>query len=153
MSFQIKPGDLTDSRVVALLQEHIEDMFRTSPPESVHTLDLKALQKPEMSLWVMWDQDVAAGCVALKDYAGRWAEIKSMRTSNAYRGRGVGKLLLQHVLNIASQRRYQCLRLETGIEDFFQPARQIYQRYGFTQRGPFAGYREDPNSVFMEKQL
>lgn len=153
MTMLIKPDNLSDNRVVTLLQEHIDDMFRTSPPESVHTLDLTALQKTDISFWVIWQQNEPAGCVALKDYNGKWAEIKSMRTSNAFRGKGVGKLLLEHILKVAEQRNYQCLRLETGSQDFFEPARRIYQRYGFAVRGPFEGYTEDPNSVFMEKQL
>lgn len=35
----------------------------------------------------------------------------------------------------------------------FEPARALYARYGFEPCGPFAGYRVDPNSVFMTKRL
>lgn len=150
---EIKPDLVTDSRVVAILEEHIADMYRTSPPESVHTLDLESLRKPDVNFWVIWHQDTPAGCVALKEHETSWAEIKSMRSAKAFRGNGVGKLLLQHVIRVAEQRNYQFLRLETGIEDFFKPARDIYQRYGFSIRGPFAGYRDDPNSVFMEMAI
>lgn len=150
---KIIKDDVSNANVVALLEEHIQDMYATSPPESVHTLDLDALRQPEISFWVVWDEDKAAGCVALKQHADDWAEIKSMRTSNHYRGKGVGKLLLEHVLLQASERGYQCLRLETGSEPFFAPARNIYQSYGFEVRGPFADYTNDPNSVFMEKLL
>jgi putative acetyltransferase len=48
---------------------------------------------------------------------------------------------------------YRRLLLETGSSDFYLPAQRLYQRNGFAARGPFAGYREDPNSVFMELGL
>jgi putative acetyltransferase len=76
-----------------------------------------------------------------------------MRSAGKFRGQGLGKQLLEYILNVARQRNYQYLRLETGCEDFFEPARGIYQRYGFVVRSPFANYTDDPNSVFMEKSL
>ena len=76
-----------------------------------------------------------------------------MRSTSKLRGQGLGKQLLEYILNVARQRNYQYLRLETGCEDFFEPARGIYRRYGFVVRRPFANYTEDPNSVFMEKAL
>jgi putative acetyltransferase len=36
---------------------------------------------------------------------------------------------------------------------FFEPARRLYQKFGFVICGPFAGYRLDPNSVFMSRPL
>ena len=37
--------------------------------------------------------------------------------------------------------------------DYFEPARKLYASFGFTKCGPFATYLEDPNSVFMTKEL
>ena len=36
--------DLSGGEVLALLEEHISDMYATSPPESVHALDVNALK-------------------------------------------------------------------------------------------------------------
>ncbi|BDX06906.1 GNAT family N-acetyltransferase [Planctobacterium marinum] len=149
----IRLDDVMEPQVVALLEEHIADMYATSPPESVHTLDLAALRQPDISFWSVWQGDEALGCVALKEHERHWAEIKSMRTSNASRGQGIGKVLLEHVIAVAKQRGYQMLRLETGAEPFFEPARSLYSGYGFRVRGPFADYSNDPNSIFMERVL
>ena len=46
-------------------------------------------------------------------------------------------------------RSYRRLSLETGSQPGFAPARQFYTRHGFTPCAPFAGYVEDPNSVYM----
>jgi putative acetyltransferase len=35
----------------------------------------------------------------------------------------------------------------------FAPARALYARYGFVVCEPFAGYRLDPNSVFMTLEV
>jgi len=43
--------------------------------------------------------------------------------------------------------------LETGSMDAFAPAHRLYASYGFKPCGPFADYIEDPNSVFMTKEL
>ena len=150
---KIKPDDLSNKKVIALLEEHIDDMYRASPSESVHTLDLNSLRSDAVSFWVLWQNSDPVGCVALQEHANSWAEIKSMRSANHARGMGIGKQLLEFVLKVARQRDYEFLRLETGCEDFFKPAREIYKRYGFLERKPFADYSDDPNSVFMEKAL
>ena len=45
------------------------------------------------------------------------------------------------------------LSLETGSMLAFEPARQLYLRFGFTECAPFADYEEDPNSIHMTKAL
>jgi putative acetyltransferase len=37
--------------------------------------------------------------------------------------------------------------------DFFMPARALYVSFGFKNCPPFSDYSEDPNSVFMTKEL
>ena len=39
-TIDIQIGDLTDERVLRLLTDHLDDMFATSPAESVHALDV-----------------------------------------------------------------------------------------------------------------
>jgi putative acetyltransferase len=45
------------------------------------------------------------------------------------------------------------LSLETGSWAYFQPARALYRKQGFVECPPFADYREDPNSIFMTREL
>jgi putative acetyltransferase len=150
---RIQSDDLTGPEIAALLQEHLNDMNAVSPPESKHALDLAALKASDISFWTIWLQHQLAGCVALKQLNTRQAEIKSMRSASAFRGQGVGKLLLQHVISEAKSRGYQQLYLETGAMEYFAPARSLYLSFGFESCAPFAGYKEDPNSVFMRLQL
>ncbi len=128
-------------------------MHEITPPESIHALGLEALRAPDVTFWTAWEGDELLGCGALKELGANTGEVKSMRTAAAHRGRGVGKRLLEHILEEAEKRGYARLYLETGAMPAFAPARALYLRYGFTACGPFADYTDDPNSVFMTKRL
>lgn len=150
---QIQLDDPHRDDVLALLEEHLADMYATSPPESVHALDPAALALPGVSFWTARDDGLLLGCVALKRLSDDHAELKSMRTATAARRRGVAGRLLDHVLTTSRQRGHRRISLETGAEDYFAPARTLYAARGFTECGPFEGYVLDPNSVFLTLAL
>ena len=76
-----------------------------------------------------------------------------MRTAAAHLRKGVGAGVLTHIVQEARRRSYTRLSLETGPMDAFAPARAFYSKFGFVCCQPFAGYVNDPNSVFMTKRL
>ncbi|MBM4256211.1 MAG: GNAT family N-acetyltransferase [Deltaproteobacteria bacterium] len=149
----IRRDDLRGSEVAELLNEHLRDMHRVSPPESIHALDLEGLRQPAITFWTIWDEGILAGCGALKELDPQHAEIKSMRTAFSHRREGVAKQMLQHLLEEAKRRGYARVSLETGSMEFFIPARTLYANFGFEYCPPFADYIDDPNSVFMTKAL
>ena len=150
---EIRQDDLRGAEIIALLREHLEEMRRISPPESVHALDLEGLRRPEITFWTVWRGAELAGCGALKALADGHGEIKSMRTAVRHQRTGVASHLLGHILAQAQQRGFRRLSLETGSMAHFEPARRLYASFGFRPCGPFAGYGEDPNSVFMTRTL
>lgn len=139
--------------VLALLEEHLADMYATSPPESVHALDPGALDAPGMTFWTLREDGVVLGCAALKELEPGHGEVKSMRTATAARRRGVAARLLDHVVGEARARRLARLSLETGSQDFFAPARALYASRGFVECEPIPGYAPDSHSVFMTLPL
>ncbi|KIC66621.1 GNAT family N-acetyltransferase [Pseudarthrobacter phenanthrenivorans] len=146
------------SDVQQLLSEHLADMFATSPAESVHALDHSALSAPSITFWTAREDGNLLGCGALKlldSPTGQATdgELKSMRTTESARSRGVATRMLRHILDDARARNLERVCLETGTEDYFAPARRLYARHGFTECPPFADYVPDPNSVFMELRL
>lgn len=149
----IKVDDLTGSEVAVLVGEHLQGMAQHSPPESVHALNLEALKKTEITFWSAWERDELMGCGALKELDRQHGELKSMRTSSLHLRKGVAKRLLQHIIEEAKNRGYRRLSLETGSMDAFEPARRLYASFGFQYCEPFSDYIEDPNSVFMTKEL
>jgi putative acetyltransferase len=153
MTMQIRRDDLSDPRVHALLREHLDDMRRWSPPESIHALDLDALRAADLRFWTLWDGEELLGCGALRELDAAHGEIKSMRTARAHRRRGVARAMLDHLLAQAQALGYTRLSLETGSMAAFGPARALYVGAGFQPCPPFADYRPDPNSVFLTRGL
>ena len=156
----IRLDDLSDPRIAAFMQEHLRDMRATSPPESVHALDMDQLRRPDIRFWTAWlpdDTEPAPGRLvgtgALKHLSDEHAELKSMRSAEGLRGLGVGRAILEHVLGQAVDLGYQRVSLETGSQPFFEPAHQLYRRYGFADCDPFGSYGPDPNSRFMTREL
>lgn len=149
----IREGGLDDPQVIALLRDHLAGMAELSPPESIHALDLDGLRHPGIRFWSAWCDGVLLGCGALKELDGAHAELKSMRTATAHRRAGIGAAMLRHIIDEARRRGYRTLSLETGSMDGFAPARRLYAKAGFVDCGPFADYRDDPNSVFMTRTL
>jgi len=150
---RIRQDDLRGPEIQALLDEHLRHMRASSPPESVHALDLEALRQPAVTFWTVWTDAGLMGCGALKQLDVRHGEIKSMRTAQAHRRSGVARAMLAHIVDEARRRGYARLSLETGSQDTFEPARRLYARAGFVECPPFEGYTDDPNSVFMTLAL
>jgi putative acetyltransferase len=150
---QIRIDDLSGPEIRELLEEHLASMRRISPPESVHALPLEELRRPEITFWTAWENNELLGCGALKELDAEHGEIKSMRTSSHHLRKGVAASLLDYIIGEATRRGYRRLSLETGSMKTFEPAHQLYARGGFTVCGPFADYAQDPNSVFMTKEL
>lgn len=132
----IRLDDLADPRIAAFLDEHLADMRRTSPPESVHALDLEKLRQPDVRCWTVWLShgagDVLVGIGAIKRLSDAHAEVKSMRTGAGFRGGGIASRLLLHMIGDAKARGFRRLSLETGSQTFFAPAWALYQRHGFS---------------------
>jgi putative acetyltransferase len=76
---------LESAAVIALLEGHLADMYTTSPPESVHALDISKLKAAEIRFWTAWQNDTLLGCVALKQHRADMGEIKSMIRTNTFR--------------------------------------------------------------------
>ncbi|MEO8278369.1 MAG: GNAT family N-acetyltransferase [Ideonella sp.] len=139
--------------VHALLQEHLDNMYQLSPPESVHALDLAKLRGADITFWTVWADDGLLGCGALKQLDRTHGEVKSMRTPAALRRRGAGRAVLAHIIAEATARGYERLSLETGPVSGFEVAHRLYASHGFEYCGPFGPYREDPHSAFMSLRL
>ena len=94
---------------------------------------------------------MAVGCGAIWLRQDGFGEVKQMYVDPAARGNGVARKLLARIEAAARAAQLPLLRLETGV--YSDDALRFYRAAGFSDRGPFAGYRPDPMSVFMEKPL
>lgn len=150
---EIRVDDLRGPEIKGLLEAHLDLMRAITPPGSVHALDLDGLRAPEVTFWTLWDDGELLCCGALKQIGPSHGEIKSMHTAAHARGRGLGRKMVEHILNEAYSRSYTRLSLETGSFDAFIPARALYADFGFQMTEPFGDYELDPNSAFMTLEL
>lgn len=146
----IKLSDPRSEGATALLRQHHALMNSLFPAESNHYLGADALKAPHIRFLLATRATKAIGCAAIALYPD-YAEIKSMFVAPEARGANLGSKLLEELETIARSEAIPRLLLETG--DTLHAAQKIYQNAGFTFRGPFAEYTDDPNSRFMEKQL
>ena len=69
---------------------------------------------------------------SFKELDSQHGELKSMRTSSAHQRKGVAKRILEHIIEEAKRRGYTRISLETGSMEAFEPARKLYENFGFT---------------------
>ena len=105
---------------------------------------------PRGAIWLAQAGEQAVGCVALRPLPSSVGEVKRMYVAPAWRGRGVGRTLLETLIEHARTIGYQRLRLGT-LADMTQ-AQALYESLGFV---PIARYREDEmvDTEFYEKDL
>jgi putative acetyltransferase len=147
----IRQEDPAQADIIAMLERGEEHSASLYPAESNHHLALEALRHPDICFFVARDQNdlaLATGALVLN---GDWAEIKRMWVEEPARGFGLSRRMLEALIARARAAGIKVLRLETGVAS--HAALALYERAGFTRREPFADYRPDPLSVFMERML
>lgn len=153
-ALKIAATDPRDAQATALLQASHLLMQSMFPAESNHYLSIDALCAPHIHFLTATRTDLAEtatlGCGALAAMEG-YGEIKSMFVAPEARGAGAGEAILRELETIARGLHLPVLRLETG--DTLHAAHRLYERVGFSYRGPFGAYEAGPHSVFMEKKL
>ena len=149
----IAVDDLSDGKIVELLNTHHQEMHKYSPPESVHALDVGKLQDASITVWAARIDGQLAACGALKEIDELNGEIKSMKTDKRFLRKGIGAMILENIIQEAIARSYKNIFLETGSDKAFEPATVLYKKYGFEESEPFGDYKLDPYSVYMTKHL
>ncbi|UVH61022.1 GNAT family N-acetyltransferase [Variovorax paradoxus] len=119
------------------------------PPESHYGIDIAALSAANVLFAVARDDEgKAIGCGAIV-MEPEFGELKRMYVRPESRGQGIAAKVLSFLESEATARGCALFRLETGVS---QPAAlSFYASAGYTRRGPFGSYPNDPLSVFMQK--
>lgn len=91
-----------------------------------------------------------AGCVALRPLEPAVCEMKRLYVRPAFRTHGIGRVLIDRIVQDARQAGYRHMRLDTLPS--MAAAQALYRRLGFQEIAP---YRKNPieGAVFLELQL
>ena len=98
-------------------------------------------------LYLACTKDQVAGCVALRQLEDGVCEMKRLYVRPDYRGKGIGKRLVERILADAREIGYKHIRLDTF--PFMESAILMYKEYGFYG---ISSYNDNPasNAVFMQ---
>ena len=144
-----EPPDTPDaSSLVDELEAYLASLY---PAESRHGLSVERLVREEVAFFVTRHDGQPAGCGGVQLFGSEYAEVKRMYVRPAFRGLGLGRLMLDRLTAYAREHAMPLLRLETGIHQ--HEAIALYEQSGFARIPPFGPYTDDPLSRCYEKAL
>lgn len=91
--------------------------------------------RPAGGIWLAVEDEQVAGCVALRPLDPEQCELKRLYVRPAFRGRGLGRLLTEHVLSAATEAGYRRVFLDTLPS--MDAAIALYRSLGFTKADPY----------------
>lgn len=100
---------------------------------------------------VVYDQDQAVACGAIKEYDAETMEIKRMFTDPDHRGRGIASQLLKNLEAWASELGFKKCILETGEKQI--DAIALYHKNNYRVIPNYGQYAGVDKSICFEKML
>jgi GNAT superfamily N-acetyltransferase len=106
---------------------------------------------PEGRLLLAYDDDDLAGCVALRKIGEQLCEMKRLFVRDRFRGKGIGRSLIETIIQNAKEIGYERMLLDT-LPPRMNDAIALYRSIGFKAIAP---YYDNPvaGAIFMELSL
>lgn len=142
-----RPDTSDAMALIAELEAYLAPQY---PVESRHGYSVEKLLREGVAFFIARQDGAAAACGGVQLFGAEYGEVKRMYVRPQFRGQGLAKLMLTHLEQYTRERGVRLLRLETGI--YQKEAIGLYERMGFRRIPPFGSYKEDPLSIFYEKQ-
>ena len=106
---------------------------------------------PDGRLLLAEEGDQLAGCIALRKLEPGVCEMKRLFLRPAYRGKGLGRVLVDSIIDEARRLGYTHMRLDT-LPGRMDQAIALYQSIGFVEIEPY--YKNPvPDAKFMQLEL
>jgi len=106
---------------------------------------------PEGRLLLAYYEGKLAGCVALHKSDAAACEMKRLYLRSAFRGKGLGRALVERLIAEARKIGYRCMRLDT-VEADMRDAVALYRKMGFKDIAPYRA-NPMPSARYMELEL
>lgn len=94
--------------------------------------------------------DSLIGCVGVRKFDKDSCEMKRMYIADAFRGKGIGKLMCEFVIEWCYKSNYRRILLDSNLE--MKEAVRLYYKCGFKETEPYC-VNENNHPVFMEYPL
>lgn len=132
--------------------------FDPNEAETFVDNDMKSLNKflPPTGHLILADVDgEVVGIVGMRRLDNHIQEIKRMYVYPQYRGQGIGRALVQHLINQSKSEQTSILRLDSAR--FMTSAHRLYRSFGFQEIEPYDGSEVEKEIqhhwIFMELKL
>jgi len=143
---------LTDE-LAHVLQAHWLFCTSSTPIEHVYALDASKLFSPDITVFGARIDGELVGVGAMRKLDQLHAELKSMHTLAKSRGSGVGKAMVAYIEDFARSSGIERMSLETGTNEAFRPARQLYKSLGYQSCEAFGDYVLSEDNTCMTKLI
>ena len=143
---------LTDE-LAQVLQAHWLFCTSTTPIEHVYALNASKLFTPDITVFGARIDGELVGIGAMRILDKNHAELKSMHTLAKSRGMGVGKAMVAHIEQHARNSGINRMSLETGTNEAFKPARELYKSLGYQSCDAFGDYVLSEDNMCMTKLI
>ena len=141
----------TAQTLIAALNADLRARYPEGDGMHYFRLDVDEVRPGLGAFVVAYDAGTPVGCGAVRTIGAGVAEIKRMYVVPNVRGRGIARRMLDVLESEARAIGVTMLMLETGTR---QPeAIALYEKTGYSLRGPFGEYPPSPLNVFFEKRL
>ena len=153
MQIEISTEKSLTDELATLLQAHWLFCTSTTPIEHVYALDASKLFTPDITVFGARVHGELVGVGALRILDAEHAELKSMHTLAKSRGLGLGKAMVSHIEEFAKGQGVKRISLETGTNDAFKPARELYKSLGYQDCDAFGEYVLSEDNMCMTKLI
>ena len=143
---------LTDE-LAHVLQAHWLFCTSSTPIEHVYALDASKLFSPDITVFGARIDGELVGVGAMRKLDLLHGELKSMHTLAKSRGSGVGKAMVTHIEDFARSSGIERVSLETGTNEVFRPARELYKSLGYQGCEAFGDYVLSKDNTCMTKLI
>ncbi len=141
--------------------EHIRTLFKEYADSLGFDLDFQDFQKeltglpgdyarPGGCLLLAKQDSQIIGCVALRKIDSKTCEMKRLYVRPHFRGKGIGRVLSQKIIDEARRIGYKKMRLDTIPT--MKRANALYRSFGFKKIEPYR-YNPIKGALFMELDL
>lgn len=160
MQIHILPAYDRPEEVRVLFSEYTKMLIANDPSiqeyltiqnyeEEIRHLEIK-YGMPDGRLYLAYEGKKLAGCIGLRKIDSKNCEMKRLYVRPNFRGKKIGRQLVETILTDAKEIGYSHILLDTL--PFLQHAIRLYQAYGFYE---IASYNNSPmdTSIYMKLDL